>query len=339
MNVTDPSVALECPLGSAALLYAMAKSEPNSDVALRMLFLAKLFVLHKYSELGDDGISESRWPVSVYQLMDGIKSIRGLGAAHIAFPVYNNVTTTATIVSYCNYPAADNGLTRWSRENKQRYADTHGYRLIHVEEPLDRAHHAWMNKVLAIQYALTAPTDWVMWMDCDAFVMNQTITVAQLVGTVSAPTVDLVLSEDANMLNSAIMIFRNSQWSKTLVNKMADLLAAPSPFSFRDNLYHEQSVLMYLTQVPPLLTNPRKVYVEEVQIVPQKWINAYPAEIAYRSSYMHHAGFIPGDWIVSFNGCGSVLNGSACDVLMHAYFIESSRRVKSTHIANSPPTY
>ncbi len=69
LGVVDPTVALQCPLGTSALLQALASDLAELSPPLfwrrsmRMLHLSKLFLLHKYSDLGE-GVDRSRWPVS-----------------------------------------------------------------------------------------------------------------------------------------------------------------------------------------------------------------------------------------------------------------------------------
>jgi hypothetical protein len=54
------------------------------------------------------------------------------------------------IVSYCNYKDPTFPLPKYSRQNKQAYADMHGYKLYHLEQPLEQHWHPWMNKLLSV---------------------------------------------------------------------------------------------------------------------------------------------------------------------------------------------
>ena len=65
--------------------------------------------------------------------------------------------------------------------------------------------------------------------------------------------IDFIISEDGNMYNSAVFMVKNSEWGRTFLNNSIDLLAAPMPYSFQHNQWHEQSPFMYLSMVPSLL--------------------------------------------------------------------------------------
>lgn len=244
--------------------------------------------------------------------------------ASVTVPKITRSGSTVHVVSYCKYPPHSR-LPKWSRANKSRFCQHHNYMFSQFDEPLDARHHAWTNKVLAIREALKSNhphSEWIMWMDCDAFFMNQERSLDFIISAVPETT-HLIASEDANMFNSAIMLFRNNNWSLSLIERTFELLCVYPPFSLRENIYHEQSVLMYLTMVPSLLGAEPSAYVSEVTLVPQQWINAYPPEIAFKSNYMRHAAFTPGDLVVSFNGCGSLLNSTFCDNLMFQFYNSS----------------
>jgi hypothetical protein len=66
------------------------------------------------------------------------------------------------------------------------------------------------------------------------------------------------------------------------------------------------------------------------QFVPQGWLNAYPPQLAGQIHDHHrrpmHAAWAPGDWVVSFSGCGMLLGsggdgdgGDACEQLYAHY--------------------
>jgi hypothetical protein len=296
MIPNDPSRALECPLGIASLLFRLGHREA--------LFLAKMFVLHVYNDLGVEGIKETRWPLDIFEI---VTRIRDLGT----FKKLN-----LHVVSYCDYHPS-NLLTMYSRMNKLRYTAERGYNLTHLEAPLNHTANPWTNKMLSIRKVLAGNKDshWILWMDCDAIFMNHNVVVEDIIGSINGGSdKQLIMSEDANMLNSAVMFFRNSEWSRRFVDQVIGLMQVPGLFSFRDNIYHEQSVIMYL------VTEMAGGYIPEMALLPQKLINAYPPEIAFRSDFMHHAGYSEGDWIVSFNGCISFFESSECLEMMKHYF-------------------
>lgn len=66
--------------------------------------------------------------------------------------------------------------------------------------------------------------------------------------------------------------------------------------------------------------------VARTQFVPQAWLNAYPPQLAGQIYDHHarpmHAAWAPGDWVVSFSGCGMLLakgDADACERLYAQY--------------------
>ena len=331
-GVSDPNIALQCPLAVAALLQRLALTLFNSSQStwkrvLRMIHLAKLFYLHKYPDLGEF-LESTRWPVSINDMMLVIRETRNFERSNLEQIVAEDSRTSTDehkveIVSYCYYPGNGTQLPRWSRENKNAYADHWGISIKHYNTPLARDSHAWMNKLLALEGSLASDVDWVMWVDCDAFFMNWEVHPQSVLAS-TPNSANLVISEDANMLNSGVFFLRNCEWSRNFLKTIKGLLNAPSPFSFRDNAYHEQSPMMYWLFFPTGLelgsSNLSPGYRPEVYLVYQKIINAYPPEIALKSSFLQHDVYEKGDWIVSFNGCGSLLGGEYCESMWSRYF-------------------
>jgi hypothetical protein len=63
--------------------------------------------------------------------------------------------------------------------------------------------------------------------------------------------------------------------------------------------------------------------VVRVQSIPQAWFNGYPLDIA-KQLYDHerrpmHMAYEPGDWVISFSGCGVLLGSDACEALFLKY--------------------
>lgn len=153
------------------------------------------------------------------------------------------------------------------------------------------------------------------------------------------------------MFNSGVFLLRNSMWGRQFLDRTIDLLAAPMPQSFQHNQWHEQSPFMYLAMVPSLLDlRPLVVEQEEegesvteaapafarddrgrmgydpehVRVVPQSWMNSYPLELVERTRRaLLHDDWSDGDFIISFNGCGSVLGGAVCEEIFGKYWRQS----------------
>ncbi|CAD7928910.1 unnamed protein product [Amoebophrya sp. A120] len=408
-NVVDPVFALECPLGTAALLKQFARyclhlfQERCAQRAVRVLQLAKLMTLFNFPDYGTM-MGQSKWRADLGTLSSQVYELYGPGAQTAVRRKQLTAPVTAMlsigIVSYCNYGSSSFPLPGWSRRNKNAYAKKHGYVIHHLEKPIVKQYHPWMNKLLAVRHYLPSH-DWIMWVDCDAYFMNfeekiedllfqeresvnalgdadqaaQTATIlasgeqedgqggsesgggsgssspASSDPVTGETKFDFVIAEDGNMFNSGVFLIKNSAWGMKFLNNSIDLLAAPMPYSFQHNQWHEQSPFMYIALVPHILdlntlistsslAKPEKGLVQtdwrtlgydpsHVRVVPQSRMNSYPPELVQRTQHaLRHHGFADRDFVISFNGCGSVLGGDVCLKIFGDYFEQSMRGVQ-----------
>ncbi|CAD7924912.1 unnamed protein product [Amoebophrya sp. A25] len=407
-KVVDPVFALECPLGTASLLRQFARyclhlfQENCRERAVRVLQLAKLMTLFNFPDYGTM-MQQSKWRADLGMLSGQVYELYGpdaqlASAADIATrrrvaegsDLQAPSKLSIGIVSYCNYGNSSFPLPGWSRRNKESYAKRHGYALYHLEKPIVKQYHPWMNKLLAVRHFLGSH-DWIMWADCDAYFMTpeervEMLLVDSATGTVGE-AMDFVIAEDGNMFNSGIFLLRNSNWGRKFLNNSIDLLAAPMPYSFQHNQWHEQSPFMYLALVPSILDintlmdaddtaaqkrqeEQKKAAQEEVsataydhvtadsllqqaearrhtasmkadehrklgydpqhiRVIPQSLMNSYPPELVERTAHaLRHHAWRPGDFVISFNGCGSVLGGDICLRIFGSYFEQSMQGVQ-----------
>jgi len=355
-GVADPVVALSCPLGTSAALQELAGvcvdilGEACVQRALRLLHLAKLFMLFNFNDFGA-WFSSSRWRIDMGQLSNSMQELTriaradGLGGALPLIDAldYRAPSLRVGLVTYCNYNDSATSLTGWSRSSKQAYADLHGYKLFHFEEPFVTQAHPWMNKLIAIKTILQ-DFDWVFWVDCDLFFMNPARTVDALIQSAVAKNEEasLLIAEDGMMLNSGSFLLRNNAWGAEFLAKTVDLLSAPMPHSFQHMPWHEQAPLMYLALVPSLLAglggtipdDGRGVggvlstgYDARVELLPQRALNSYPPELVQKTGHaLAHQAWEEGDLIISFNGCASILGGEFCEAMYGRYHASSLER-------------
>jgi len=348
-GVVDPVMALYCPLGTGALLHELAAlcmdvlRERCVQRALRLLHLAKLFVLFSFNDYGA-WFGHSRWRTDMNQLAMATQELTRLArtddhswlSERTSEPLYSQeLNVRFGIVSYCNYNDSATKLTLLSRSNKRAYAARHGYTLLHFEEPFMAQAHPWMNKLIAIQRNL-ADFDWLFWVDCDLFFMNPHRTVDSLVrsAVIKNPDAALIIAEDGMMLNSGSFLIRRSSWAADFLARTIDLLSAPMPHSFQHMPWHEQAPLMYLSLLPWCLLDMDVMsaaqmppqdgltsgYDPHVVLLPQRAMNSYPPELVQKTEHaIAHKGYEEGDLVVSFNGCGSVLGGDYCEDLYQQY--------------------
>eukprot|EP00392_Amoebophrya_sp_AT5.2_P013771 g13900.t1 len=199
-KVVDPVFALECPLGTAALLRQFARyclqlfQEQCRGRAVRVLQLAKLMTLFNFPDYGTM-MGQSKWRADLGTLSAQVFELYG-SDAQTASPLFVQKLTAAAaalpipisvgIVSYCNYGSSSFPLPGWSRRNKNAYAKKHGYQMYHLEKPLVKQYHPWMNKLLAVRHYLPNH-DWIMWVDCDAYFTNFEQKIEALLVDAAAP--------------------------------------------------------------------------------------------------------------------------------------------------------
>jgi len=200
------------------------------------------------------------------------------------------------LVQWRNY---NHQVASWSRQNKQRYADKHGYTFVDASYLLNASRPPAWTKVLALQHLLQRTgekehCDWVVWMDADAIIMNANIRIESFLPIHG----DLLTTMDKphGGWNSGSLVFRNSEWSKQFLNdwwNMEDYVR-PAGFSLSgDNNAFKQRIRTVLedphqthVRVPARCTfNSFATFVQkaptpnELQSMP--W---------YRSQHHYHAG-------------------------------------------------
>lgn len=209
----DPWVSLDCATAVASALHVAAQLAENIQLPIlstRLRQVASIFGAYDYQMKGEEYIDQSPWPMRWSEGMESIirsmifikekeKQIepwRGLPLrAAIAKRVPNSQRRPrrrVAIVSVCDYDAGRTPLARLSQINKAKYAERHGYDIkIYekapvLEDPLtplltDKDRPAAWSKVDAILIALAAGRhDWVMWMDCDSFFMDDEVRLEEV---------------------------------------------------------------------------------------------------------------------------------------------------------------
>jgi len=87
---------------------------------------------------------------------------------------------SVAIVSICAYPKGNGNLTELSTNNLKAYCEYHGYDCFHATASLDTSRPTAWSKILLVLNFLSK-YEWIMWKDCDTFIMNHTITVEDLI--------------------------------------------------------------------------------------------------------------------------------------------------------------
>jgi hypothetical protein len=133
-------------------------------------------------------------------------------------------------------------------ENRQEYADWHGYTFYHVDfDELNFSGHVVWKKVLAIQkaFATHPEAEWIWWLDLDAIIMTPHIPLSTYLlhpsvlekrllkevaiqpttrqpSHVTAEEVNPILAQDQNGVNAGSLFFRRGPWTRMLLDAWVD---------------------------------------------------------------------------------------------------------------------
>jgi len=152
------------------------------------------------------------------------------------------LTSYTDHIRWDNYGKCDYG--DFSSLNHHEYSNKHGYsyikEIVKNDDYLDW-HPTWIKIDVLIKYLPLY--DYVVWIDADAVFVNQDIKIEDMI----TDNVDLVIPKlevdrvSGNMwthTTTGFMIWKNSEWSNNLLNKLWD-----EPNQFKFEFFHEQSRL------------------------------------------------------------------------------------------------
>ena len=202
-----PDKGFECATGAAALtaqlaeLYHLAGDRLR---ALRLRQLSSIYGAYGLQTQGQERFDSSIWPISWKQTIDSaLKSMVWYksSAAHsdgagISDQRVRKSDVRIAIVTVCDYDTSVTPLARLSLLNKRRYATIHKHELVFFDRaPVFKDYftdngrmnypvpHAW-RKIDALMEVMADDTkhfDWIMWMDCDSYFMNENVELSGLI--------------------------------------------------------------------------------------------------------------------------------------------------------------
>jgi galactosyl transferase GMA12/MNN10 family len=106
----------------------------------------------------------------------------------------------------------DNAFLR----SHQQYADRWGYNNVLVTEALDHRTAHWQ-KIPATLRLFAQGYDYVMWMDGDALVTNLSLSLQPWIDKMTQENTSWLFSGDTLLINSGQQIFKNNNFTKTLL--------------------------------------------------------------------------------------------------------------------------
>jgi len=219
--LSDPWVAFSCGTGVAATLRLAAIACEDLQAPLLATKVRQelaLFSSFDNQMKGEEFIDSSAWPIKWLESLEEIlyatytfkqweMSIEPWRATSLSRALTQGLALAGgdqaapvsperiALITVCDYDAGVTPLASLSRVNKQAYADRHGYDFFIYEkaptyedplttlftEPASHRPAAW-SKVDAILLALAeGQYDWVMWMDCDSFFMDQSVRLEDVI--------------------------------------------------------------------------------------------------------------------------------------------------------------
>ena len=212
----NPELAFSCATGAMAVTTVLGDLYQDHGDALRALRfrqLASIFGAFDLQSRGQDGIDGSGWDVSWKGTIDRVmKSMyqriqvdpnheRSMREILNNGPEEGTPSLKIGIVTICDYDANVTPLTELSKSNKERYATKHGVDLVFYDsapvyrdyfsdtaEMAPKIPHAWrkIDALLASMAHARSDHDWLMWMDCDSFFMDDEVTLSAIVSKYSS---------------------------------------------------------------------------------------------------------------------------------------------------------
>ena len=146
--------------------------------------------------------------------------------------------------------------------NHRHYASIHNYSYIRRKIPLlsfdqvlmsvppkeSRGGNSKMwvhwSKVPLIYWLLMEPYnfDWVLWLDSDAVFKNMSTRIEDILKQYNIPfernvanIPDLIFSGDTNVINTGVLLFRNSDWSRNMLKETYKMGQVVSNFEREGN--------------------------------------------------------------------------------------------------------
>jgi hypothetical protein len=174
--------------------------------------------------------------------------------------------------------------TKWSRENKILYCKKHNYDFIEDESILDLSRPIpWSKIPLLLKYLPLY--DYLVWVDADILIMNDQITIESLItGFSFNDTRDFIVGSDFRMINTGVMIIKNTEFSLDFIQKMWD--NEYDPYEDPNERYLNWEQGSFINLFDKNYNNCQsKISVTDPVVMNSYWFNYFPTHFV-----MHFAG-------------------------------------------------
>ena len=308
---SDPAVVRECRMGLGHVFFALARfaEDPQRKHNLHQFAMAMVWDVSRSKYMQCLGSERRVWFEDwLGEFMSVYLGLAGELARHeVAMETSEVGETRIAIATVCDYADPNHTLFGWlgeiSKTNRFNYAHRHNYTVVFETESADPGRHpVWSALSLPLRLLESNNFDYVMWMDCDALFVDQTVKIESLL----SPGKDLFISEDGRGLSGGNWIVRNSEWSKSLLkgileNPVFDLFDLKDQFGLLWTLLRP-GVGAKAANTSEVDLTQSMGYPNQVSLVPQRLLNAYPWALCRPS---HHCFEDGRDFIVSFITLGS----------------------------------
>ena len=170
-------------------------------------------------------------------------------------------------------------VVRYGLKNLENYCNTHNYECIIDyginDTVFDSLRQEQWYKILLIEKILKCNnSDYIVWIDADCQILKPTTRLEYFIEKYFDSNVELIVTQDNNVLNTGVMFIKNSQFNLELMRKIWE--NSDGDF-FKD--FHEQ------TSLAELYTNNTDIK-EKIKIIPYGdkdelvcyWANYYPGK-------------------------------------------------------------
>ena len=154
--------------------------------------------------------------------------------------------------------------------NKKSYCEKHGYKLKFFSETLDDSRPPSWNKIKALETVMgehedtpnwafsSLPNEWMMWIDADAFIMNDEIKLDSIIDD----EFDLIIAVDGFTINAGVFLLKNTSNSKHFLKEVYE-----KDWAVSHPWWEQAAIIEYMNEPNSL----------KVKTVSQKEINTYPS--------------------------------------------------------------
>jgi len=138
-------------------------------------------------------------------------------------------------------------IVKYSLKNIKTYSELHKYDYVinHGEDIFDKKRKEPWYKIKLIQHIFnTKEFDYLLWIDADCQIMKHDVKLEYFIDKYfNNDNIDLVLTQDTNILNTGVMFFKNTEFNRNLLDEIWNF---ETDDYFKD--FHEQTALAEIFQ-------------------------------------------------------------------------------------------